>query len=134
MSFPRLLECSLKIFRRGLKVNAQSSACKSIHCLSPYPGYSLKSLKNGVTKGVGGQRQDHLYKKGLEMWKKLKIKTRTYSVTHKYYKNSTYSSQFDKRFRIQNCLKIASKWKTFEFSPRIWSKLTFFPSPILDQN
>ena len=117
--FPGLLECSLKIFRRGLKVNAQSSACKSIHCLSPYPGYSLKSLKNGVTKGVGGHRQDHLYKKGLEMWKKLKIKTRTYSVTLKKYYTLTcvvvnfqlIQANLIKDFEFEN----ASKSKNFEF-------------------
>ena len=70
-------------------------------------------------KGVGGHRQDHLYKKGLEMWKKLKIKTRTYSVTlKKYYTLTCIAVNFQliqanliKDFEFEN----ASKSKNFEF-------------------
>ena len=125
MSFPGLLECNLKIFR-GLKVNAQR-ACKSIHCLSLH---SLKSLKNGVTKGgwVGG----HLYKKGLEMWKKLKIKTRNYCVTLKNYYTLSEILIFCSKIILNNW-KIRNAIKNFwpilpDFVPifyRYWSDISY---------
>lgn len=138
MSFPRLLECSLKIFRRGLKVNAQSSACKSIHCLSPYPGYSLKSLKNGVTKGGGWPPPGPFVQKRLGNVEEAKDKDKNLQcdpqkILHFNLHSSefsTYSSQFDKRFRIRKCFKIK------EFRILIWKliKIDFFLCSILGQN